>query len=60
MNKDDAKKLLCDLLSIKSVNHSDDEGKVAEYLKAFFAQAGMESTIQRLDDTHANFIVHIP
>ena len=34
MNKDDAKKLLCDLLSIKSVNHSDDEGKVAEYLKA--------------------------
>ena len=60
MNKDDAKKLLCDLLSIKSVNHSDDEGKVAEYLKAFFAQAGMESTVQRIDDTHANFIVHIP
>lgn len=60
MDKEKAKKLLCDLLSVKSVNHCDDEGKVAEYLKAYFAEAGVESAVQRIDDTHANFIVHIP
>ena len=60
MIKNDAKKLLCDLLAIKSVNHCDDEGKVAEYLKDYFKEAGVESVVQRIDDTHANFIVHVP
>lgn len=60
MDRREAKKVLCDLLAVKSVNHCDDEGKVAEYLKNYFAEAGVESTVQRIDDTHANFIVHIP
>jgi len=60
MNREEAKQVLCDLLAVKSVNHCDDEGKVAEYLKNYFAEVGVESTVQRIDDTHANFIVHIP
>lgn len=59
MERNEAKKILFDLLAIKSVNHCDDERKVAEYLKEYFAEAGVKSTVQRIDDTHANFIVHV-
>ena len=55
-----AKKLLFDILSIKSVNHCDDEGKVAEYLFNYFKEAGAEGKVHRIDETHANFQVFIP
>lgn len=56
----EAKKVLFDVLSIKSVNHCDDEGKVAEYLEKYFSEAGIEAKVQRIDDTHANLVAFIP
>lgn len=57
---EEAKKVLFDILSIKSVNHCDDEGKVAEYLQHYLEEAGIEAKVQRIDDTHANLIAFIP
>ena len=38
--ENEAKELLIQVLSIPSVNHKDDEGKVAEYLQAYLTEAG--------------------
>lgn len=56
----EAKKVLFDVLAIKSVNHCDDEGKVAEYLRDYLMEAGIEAQVQRIDETHGNLIAFIP
>ena len=58
--ENEAKELLIQVLSIPSVNHKDDEGKVAEYLQAYLTEAGIEAKVQRIDETHANLIAFIP
>ena len=56
----ESKKVLFDVLAIKSVNHCDDEGKVAEYLRDYLMEAGIEAKVQRIDETHGNLIAFIP
>lgn len=58
--ENEAKELLIQVLSIPSVNHKDDEGKVAEYLQTYLTEAGIEARVQRIDETHANLIAFIP
>ena len=58
--ENEAKELLIQVLSIPSVNHKDDEGKVAEYLQTYLTEAGIEAKVQRIDETHANLIAFIP
>ena len=60
MMEKEARKLLMQVLSIPSVNHQDDEGKVAEYLQNYLMEAGIEARVQRIDETHANLIAFIP
>ena len=57
---EDAVKLLKDILEIPSVNGKDDEGAVAEYLDQYFKSYGIESRVDRIDETHANVIALIP
>ena len=57
---EEAVQLLKDLLEIPSVNGTDDEGAVAEYLDAYFKNHGIESRVDRIDETHANVIAVIP
>ena len=56
----ESKKVLFDVLAIKSVNHCDDEGKVAEYLRDYLMEAGIEANVQRIDETHGNLIAFVP
>ena len=56
----ESKKVLFDVLAIKSVNHCDDEGKVAEYLRDYLMEAGIEAKVQCIDETHGNLIAFIP
>lgn len=56
---EDAVKLLKDILEIPSVNGKDDEGAVAEYLDQYFKEHGIESRVDRIDETHANVIAVI-
>lgn len=60
MMKQEARELLTQILSIPSVNHKDDEGKVAEYLQRYLTAAGIEAKVQRIDETHANLIAFVP
>jgi len=60
MNKNDAKRVLKEILAIQSVNAQDDEGNVARYLKRFFKVSGIKSRIQKIDKTHANLISVLP
>lgn len=46
---DGAVELLKELLTIRSVNGTDDEGAVAEYLCKYFEQSGISAHIQRID-----------
>lgn len=46
--------LLKEIMSIPSVNGRDDEGKVAEYLRQVFEEAGIPACVWRIDETHAN------
>lgn len=48
--------LLKKILSIPSVNGTDDEGEVASYLKEVFDAEQIPARIQRIDTTHANVI----
>lgn len=57
---DESLRLLLDVLSIPSVNGIDDEGKVAEYLAAYFHKAGIEAEVLRDDPKHANILAYIP
>mgnify|MGYP000034334802 CR=1 FL=1 len=50
---EDAVKLLKDILEIPSVNGKNDEGAVAEYLDQYFKSYGIESRVDRIDETHA-------
>lgn len=49
-----AVQLLKEILAIPSVNGRDDEGKLAEYLCRVFEDAGIPSSVWRIDETHAN------
>ncbi len=51
---DEAKKLLTDILLIPSVNGRDDEGKVAEFICDYLREAGLEASVERFDESHAN------
>lgn len=57
--REEAASLLKDLLEIPSVNGRDDEGAVAEYLDTYFKSHGIESYVDRMDETHANVIALI-
>lgn len=43
-----------EVMSIPSVNGTDDEGKVAEYLYDYFQSCGLSCSIDRIDSRHAN------
>ena len=59
MKKSEMIQLLMDVMSLPSVNCSDDEGKVAEYLCNYFNRSGISSKIDRIDDKHANVIAYL-
>lgn len=54
MEEQKAIQLLKEVMAIPSVNGRDDEGKVAEYLCAYFRAAGIPAEVERIDETHAN------
>ena len=54
MERQKAIQLLREVMAIPSVNGRDDEGKVAEYLCAYFQDAGIPARVERIDETHAN------
>lgn len=56
----DALKLLKNILSIPTVNSSDNESVLADFLQQYFQSFGIESKIQQIDETHANLLVDIP
>ncbi|MBQ6855489.1 MAG: M20 family peptidase, partial [Lachnospiraceae bacterium] len=58
--KKDAVDLLKQVLEIPSVNSKDEEGAVAEFLANYFVEHGIEASVQRIDDTHANVIAFVP
>lgn len=43
-----------EVMSIPSVNGSDDEGKVSEYLYEYFKSCGLKCELDRIDSLHAN------
>ncbi len=55
----EAIELLQQVLAIRSVNSSDDEGKVAEFLADYMKKAGIDARVARIDETHANVIARI-
>jgi succinyl-diaminopimelate desuccinylase len=59
MNTADAISFLKQCLALPSVNGSDDEGKMAEFLSDYLRKAGAESTVQRIDGKHANVIARL-
>lgn len=56
---DGAVKFLYDLLTIKSVNGQDDEGKVADFLCNYFEKSGISAYVQHIDGTHANVLAEL-
>ncbi len=58
--KEEALKLLKELLALPTVNGRDDEGSAAKYLDAYFKAHGIESRVDRIDQTHANVLAFIP
>ena len=54
MEEEKAIQLLQEVMAIPSVNSRDEEGKVAEYLCAYFQNAGIPAVVERIDETHAN------
>lgn len=54
MEEQRAIQLLQEVMAIPSVNGRDEEGKVAEYLCAYFQNAGISAAVERIDETHAN------
>lgn len=52
--REDAVKLLTELLELPSVNSRDDEGAMAEYLSSYFDAHGIENQVQRIDAAHGN------
>lgn len=57
--KEEAVKLLKELLEVPSVNSKDDEGAPAEYLAAYFQAHGVEASVQRIDEKHANVLAFV-
>lgn len=55
-----ALELLKKMLEIPSVNSSDQEQKMAEFIAAYFKQHGIASEVQYIDCTHANVIAFLP
>ena len=51
--------LLLDVLRIPTVNSSDNESKLVEYLWEYFKRFGIDSTVQMVDPNHANLIVDL-
>lgn len=51
--------LLQDVIAIPSVNGSDNEAKVAEYLCEYFTNAGITARVQKIDEKHANVIAYL-
>lgn len=56
----EAVEFLKQLLEIPSVNGSDDERRMAEYLAGYFQEHGIHADVQYLDNAHANVIAFIP
>lgn len=59
MNEQEMIQLLMDVMAVPSVNGRDNEGKVAEYLCNYFKEAGITSSVQYIDDTHANVVAYL-
>ena len=55
-----ALELLKRLLEIPSVNSRDQEGAVAEFLAGYFSDHGIQASVQKIDETHANVIAFVP
>lgn len=58
--REEAIKLLKELLALPTVNGIDDEGSVAEYLDSYFKDHNIHSYIDRIDQKHANVLAFIP
>lgn len=52
--REDAVKLLTELLELPTVNSKDDEGALAEYLSSYFHTHGIRNRVQRIDAVHGN------
>ena len=52
----DAEILLEKILNIPSVNGKDDEGAVARFIASYLHDCGLETRIQKIDETHSNVI----
>lgn len=60
MDEYSALEFLKQVLSIPSVNGVDDEGRVAEFLCEYLRACHVESSVQRIDATHANVVAILP
>lgn len=57
--KEDAVRLLKELLEIPSVNSKDREAAVAEYLDGYFREHGIQSCVQTIDDSRSNVFAFV-
>ncbi|MBU9738382.1 M20 family metallopeptidase [Diplocloster agilis] len=60
LNQEDALQFLTGVLSVPSVNGTDGERAMAEYLCTYLNSHGIAATLQPIDDRHANVIGRIP
>lgn len=60
MSTENAVSFLKECLAVPSVNGSDDEGKMAEFLCKYFLSCHAQAQVQPIDETHANVIASIP
>jgi len=59
MNQEQAKSLLKDIIQIKSINPPGNEAAVAEKLKTFFDEHGIETELIKYDDNRTNLIARL-
>lgn len=58
--ENDALELLRKMLEIPSVNSSDDERNMAEFICEYFRKNGLSAEVHPIDGTHANVTAFIP
>ena len=54
INKDEAIKILQEMINIKTVNEPGDEKPLAEYIKKKLSDYGIQGTVDEFDDNRAN------
>lgn len=59
VEKDKSRKLLIEMLNIRSVNSKDDEGAVARFLVDYFKQCGIEASYHSIDAKRGNVLAKI-